>query len=443
MAELNNTPEVPFSKKPHRPWKAALLEQAIGKTNGNQPLPEVEQPLSPNVPMNNPGNLSANDQLKSVLQEKNNQKEQIIEKISDKSNSSLLVGGFFQPNNMNINATSKNGQKINRLINDLKSKEQEITSLTSNLKISEAVERAEQAELIRKTEEQARVSAEQRMKKAIEQVHIAASQLNVAIEKTQLAELAQKEEEKARRIAEGKISKLIEQFKILEHNLAQETEARKTAEEKAQISLNQTIQTELSRQEIEGEIKKIQQEYSQLLEKYNQTEITKHSEELAKNELQQQFNRYQEINEHDKHTLEKDLNNIKLENTQLLSTNDDLHNQIAGLEELARQQEQQLDNFNNKLLNMQNHQDKLKQIIETEQSLRKLAEQKSSSALAVAAKAELEKKEGEKQLRLIDERAKRAVAHASKTVMKFLDSPLEIEHQEKELDDKYLEGLLK
>jgi hypothetical protein len=95
---------------------------------------------------------------------------------------------------------------------------------------------------------------------------------------------------------------------------------------------------------------------------------------------------------------------------------------------------------------LQNQQNKLQQIIETEQNLRKLAEQKASSALASAAKAELSRKEMEQQIKLIDDRAKRAVAHASKTVMKFLDSPIsanKADLKEKELDDNYLEELLK
>ena len=95
---------------------------------------------------------------------------------------------------------------------------------------------------------------------------------------------------------------------------------------------------------------------------------------------------------------------------------------------------------------LQSQQNKLQQIIDTEQNLRKLAEQKASAALANAAKAELSRKEMEQQIKLIDDRAKRAVAHASKTVMKFLDSPIsnnQNDLQEKELDDKYLEELLK
>jgi hypothetical protein len=77
------------------------------------------------------------------------------------------------------------------------------------------------------------------------------------------------------------------------------------------------------------------------------------------------------------------------------------------------------------------------------QNLRKLSDQKAGSALAAAAKAELARKEEEKKRNLTEERARRAVAHASKTVMKFLDSPAAAFDQEKELDDNYLEELLK
>lgn len=440
MAELNDINSAPFTKKPHRPWKTALLEQTVKNPHSAQAT--LDNSIS-RTALSYKEKVSDNEQLKSILQEKNNQKDQLIQKITDKSSSSLLLGGFFQPNNMQIPNSSQNGQKINRLMHDLKSKEQEITSLTANLKIAEATEKAEQAELIRHTEEQARISAEQRMKKAIEQVHIAASQLGIAIEKAQLAEQAQKEEEKARRVAEGKISKAVEQTRILEQAIHTEIQARKTAEEKAQISLNQTIQTELARQEIEGAKKKIEQDYHELADKFRKVELAKNSEELAKHELQQQFNRYQEITEHDKAILEKTLQNFQFEHSQLLSHADELQNQIAGLEELARQQEQQIGTLDAKIISLQNQQTRLEQIIDTEQNLRKLAEQKANSALAAAAKAELARKEEEKQRKLVDERAKRAVAHASKTVMKFLDSASPIQHQEKELDDNYLEELLK
>lgn len=439
MAELNDTNSAPFTKKPHRPWKTALLEQTVK----NPHTAHSQATMSANIKPNYKENITDNEQLKSILQEKNNQKEQLIQKISDKSNSSLLLGGFFQPNNMQIPNSSQNGQKINRLIHDLKSKEQEITSLTANLKIAEATDKAEQAELIRHTEEQARISAEQRMKKAIEQVHIAASQLGIAIEKAQLAEQAQKEEEKGRRIAEGKISQAIEKIRILEQAIQTEIQARKAAEDKAQISLNQTIQTELARQEIESYKNKIEQNHKELTEQFRKIELSKNSEEMAKYELQQQFNRYQEITEHDKQTLEKTLQNFQFEHSQLLSHTDELQNQIVGLEELARQQEQQIHMLDTKIISLQNQQTRLEQIIDTEQNLRKLADQKAGSALAAAAKATLERKKAEEQRQLMDERAKRAVAHASKTVMKFLDSPTPVHHQEKELDDNYLEELLK
>ena len=438
MAELNDPNSAPFIKKPHRPWKTALLDQALNNPYTTQATLDTSLP-----PASYKEKITDGEQLKSILQEKNNQKEQIVQKITDKSNSSLLLGGFFQPNNMQIPNSSQNGQKINRLINDLKSKEHEITSLTANLKIAEATDKAEQAELIRNTEAQARISAELRMKKAIDQVHIAASQLGIAIEKAQLAEQAQKEEEKARRIAEGKINKAVEQTRILEQALQTEIQARKAAEDKAQISLNQTIQTELARQEIEGLKKRIEQDHTELTEKFRKLELVKNSEEIAKYELQQQFNRYQEITEHDKQILEKSLQNFQFEHSNLLSHTDELQNQIAGLEELARQQEQQISMLDAKIISLQNQQTRLQQIIDTEQNLRKLADQKANTALAAAAKSELGRKEEEKQRKLTDERAKRAVAHASKTVMKFLDSPGINHQQEKELDDNYLEEILK
>jgi hypothetical protein len=457
MAELNDQHNVPFNKKPHRPWKTALLEQTVKNPTG-LPQPSIDLASlkqQQNAQINNTSasrlqNSSATEvnPLKMMLQEKNLQKDQLLNKITDKSNNPLLVGGFFQPNNIQIQNSSQNGRKINHLIHDLKSREQEITSLTASLKIAEATEKAEQAEIIRQAEEHARVSAEQRMKKAIEQVHVAASQLGIAIEKAQLAEQAQKEEEKSRRIAEGKISKALEQVRLLEISLQNEIQARKSAEEKAQISLNQTIQTELARQELESSKKKTEQDYIELTEKLRNTELSRYSEEKAKCELQQQFNRYQEIADHDKQVIERALQTLQSDNNELNAYNNELQNQIIGMEELVKQQQQQLAMLDATVNSLQSQQNKLQQIIETEQNLRKLAEQKAASALASSAKAELSRKDMEQQIKLIDDRAKRAIAHASKTVMKFLDSPVssinnKTEREEKELDDNYLEELLK
>ena len=458
-AKSNNYPK-------YRPWSPGLTEQVVlsansdlGGNNINQATNSAIENSIHNNMLNNINtrrpNYSSintdNQDLKLALEKNTIRKKELINEIQTSNvKSPLSLGGFFQPINMQIPNSSQNGQKINRLMHDLKRQEQEITSITANLKISEATEKAEQAELIRRTEEQARISAEKRMKTAIEQVHAAASQLSIAIEKAKFAEQAQKEEEKARRRAEAQINNIAEKNMILEKALQNEIQARKTAEDKAQISLNQTIQTELARQEIEGSRKKLEQEYEELLEKFRKMELTKNSEEISKHELQQQFNRYQEITEHDKQILEKTLQNFQYEQAQILANNDELQNQIAGLEELARQQELQINNLEAKIIESQKHQNKLEQIIETEQNLRKIADQKANNALANTAKSELARKKAEEITLLTKKQARHAVTQASQTVMKFLDSSNHLGNnnsnsnnkEEEILDDGYLEELL-
>lgn len=478
--DINNVSTKRNNFPKYRPWSPEFTEQVVlsanisntdinhnssnHSQNTNQTINgNIENNINnmPNSISNRKPNYSSinpdNKELKLALEKNTNRKKEIINEIQTNNiKSPLSLGGFFQPNYMQIPNSSQNGQKINRLMHDLKRQEQEITSITANLKIAEATEKAEQAELIRQTEEQARIAAEKRMKTAIEQVHVAASQLSIAIEKAKIAEQAQKEEERARRRAEAQINSAVEKYTILEKALQSEIQARKAAEDKAQISLNQTIQTELARQEIESHKKKTEQEYKELLEKFNKLELAKNAEENSKHELQQQFNRYQEITEHDKQILEKTLQNFQYEQTQLLSHNDELQNQITGLEELVRQQEQQINNLENKTIELQKHQTKLAQIIETEQNLRKIADQKANNALATAAKSELARKKAEEITLLTKKQAKHAVTQASKTVMKFLDSSNQLNvntkskanhnknnlKDEEILEDNYLENLL-
>jgi hypothetical protein len=119
-------------------------------------------------------------------------------------------------------------------------------------------------------------------------------------------------------------------------------------------------------------------------------------------------------------------------------------------QELARQQEQQINNLEVKIIESQKHQHKLEQIIETEQNLRKIADQKANNALATAAKSEIARKKAEEITLLTKKQARHAVTQASQTVMKFLDSSNHLGNnnsnsnnkEEEILDNGYLETLL-
>lgn len=446
MADLNDQGKLPFSKLPqkpfskYRPWDLEPLNEAVN-SNLNKGASIQDSLIKPEYsyqdkPLNS-------DDLKVALKEKKDQQQQIIEKISDKSNSPLSLGGFFEPSNMRIPNSTRNGQEINRLMDDMYKNREVIEGLANNLMLAEAKERAEQADLFRRTAEQAKASAEQRLQAAMKQINSAVSQLDVAIAKAKQAEQSKLEEYRLRTKLEGQLNQALEQIRILEKRLQAELEAKEAAEAKSKANLNQMIEAGLAIKDLEESKRQSEQKLNQLLEECRKIESAKNAAETARYDLQQQFNRYQEISEHDKRLVEKNLQDLQLEHSHLLAQQDELQNQVVGLEELLRQQEQQYQSLENKIASYKDQLHKLEKIAENERNLREIESKKNKTALAAVEEIKIRLKEEQEKRNLSERRAKRAVSYANNTIMQFLNSPASEAQQEKELDDKYLEDLLK
>ncbi len=107
---------------------------------------------------------------------------------------------------------------------------------------------------------------------------------------------------------------------------------------------------------------------------------------------------------------------------------------INNLEISTKNLTEQILTNQQKIKDFDTQREKLKAIIATEQELRKTAERKYGEALKRAETAEEGWKMEVQQRKIIEERAKRAVAHASRTVMHLLNAPTDNEFSTQSID---------
>lgn len=419
MSDVDGKPKVTnFKKRAHRPWETSLLETAVKNSENTISEESLDFNLDSNTDSfyndfalstdNEAISLSPslqhtfsqlqaiavddeqNSDLKIAIKQGEQQKNRLREQISDKSSSSILLGGFFQPQHLAAPTETQSTRKMNFLLSDLKSKEQELNSLTSNLKVTEAVERAEQAELNRRAEEHRRLAAEHRMRQAIEQAQVAAEQCKAAMDQANQAALAHREEEQHRHMAEGQIRDLKLRITNAELSLQNERAAKIAAEEAAQQAIMQA-QDALHKTSLS-------------------MDAAKKSEETKRIEL-----------EHKLDVLNKAHITLEFEFKES-------QNKISALEANLKDTIASYNEAQNKIAELNAQREKLKSIVEAEQDLRKAAEKRGNDALLRAEAAEKACAAEEQQRKLTDERAKRAVEHANRTVMHLLNAPLDNEY---------------
>jgi hypothetical protein len=430
-----------FKKRAHRPWKTAMLETTVEEAtidldedlfefdldleseptedvesfypefNFTEETTETSKPKNPfieSISQLETINLDlseeqldiddANSELKQEIRNTQQQKKLLVQQISDKSHSSILLGGFFQPQQVAAQSDTLAGRKISSLLSDLKVREQKLNSLTSNLKISEAVERAEQAELYKKAAAHGRQAAEQRMRQAVEQANIAAEQFRSAMEQATQAASAQQEEANLRKNAEAQAKEARLRANNAEIELQNERLARLSAEEKAQQAFTVAERTNL-----------LQKQFNEATEQLTKLELLKNVEANKRLDVEKQYDQ-----------LHSDFIRIDNEHRLCSSTINNLEISTKNLTEQILTSQQKIKDFDSQ-------KEKLKAIIATEQELRRTAERKYNEVLKRAETAEEGWKMEIQQRKIIEERAKRAVAHASRTVMHLLNAPADNE----------------
>lgn len=250
------------------------------------------------------------------------------------------------------------------LVEDLKHKQQELAELTTTFTITEALERSEHAELNRRAEAQSRLFVENQARKTIEQAQTVSEQFRKAMEEAHKSSIAFKESERLRKLAEDKTLELQLKLKNTEILLDNERLARTLAEQRA-VQINPGF-----------------------------------------NELKPQYDE-----------LKRNFVTLQAENK--------IHtDKIYNLEIELRDITDKKNTLETKLTEATAQRDKLKTIIEAEQELRKNAEKRAQDSLFKAEQAEKARLMEVQQRKLVDERAKRAVEHANRTVMHLLNAPV-------------------
>lgn len=153
-------------------------------------------------------------------------------------NDRLLIGGFSFPNAPRIPYEPALSQKSTALMDELKSKEQEIQTLSTNLKIASALEHAEKIELSLKKEALARTIAEEKALNAIQQLNLTEAALQKTKQQLEIEQQLKIKEESLKKSLETEIKNVLHAIEDNENTIAREIELRRIAEEKLSETLN-------------------------------------------------------------------------------------------------------------------------------------------------------------------------------------------------------------
>lgn len=403
-----------FRKKEHRPWKTSLLEMTVQESSDDdldfnldlenptdselEPLYTefnfIEEDPSSFISLTSGEISDSTAILRNEIQQTSLQKDSILRKLHSRNANGIMLGGFFQPQQLGSQPSTPEAKKIHSLLSDLRAKEHRLSSLTKDLEVSGFKEQVEQAELTRKAETHNRLAAEQRMREAIEQAQTITGQFRLAMDQANQASIALQEEEKLRVAAEDEAKEAKIRANNAELAMQNERMAKIAAEERMKDALEKSESTNL-----------LQAQLLQVKEQLQKVEIAKTTEENKRLDAERNFNelntRFSKIDTEHKNSSMK----------------------IHDLENSQKELQQQICNSQDKLLEATTQRDKLKEIISAEQQLRRAAEQKMQEAMRKLEHADKARQEAEKKCKVIEQRAKRAIDHANSTVMHLLNAP--------------------
>ncbi len=433
MTDVGRRSSRVFKKRAHRPWKTGLLEKAIKETTIDATEDLVKFDLDLEIDTTEDDTSFYPDfnfvdetskfsklemipepqrEIKQEIFQTKQQQKLLAQQINEKSNVRLSLGGFFQPQQLTTLQDSQAGRKISSLLSNLKNQEQKITSLTSSLKISEAVEQAKLAEINFKAEANARHVAEQRMRQAVQQAEQVAEQFRTAMDQANQASMAQQEEAELRKLADKQAQEAKIRANNAEIDLQDERLARLAAEDKAQHAM----QVAESAYELQRQLQTANDQISKF------TEDKSHEEDRL-SALQQRLEQERQHEETRRVALQARLEELN----HLFIKVEDEHKVCGSRIYELEIQNRELTATNavntQKIAEFDAQRENLKNIIAAEQDLRKSAERKFNDILARAEKAEKGWQAADQQRKIIEARAKRAVEHASRTVMHLLNAP--------------------
>ncbi|HXH54737.1 MAG TPA: hypothetical protein VNK03_03220 [Gammaproteobacteria bacterium] len=150
----------------------------------------------------------------------------------------LLIGGFSFPKVSKVTDEAEQSQKSNTSTDKPKSKEQEVQTLSTHLKIAAALEKAENIELARKKEALARNVAEEKALCAMQQLQLTESELQKAKQQLHMEQQLKTKEEFIKKSLETEIKNALRAIEDNENTIAREIEIRRIAEGKLNETLN-------------------------------------------------------------------------------------------------------------------------------------------------------------------------------------------------------------
>jgi hypothetical protein len=320
-----------FKKRIHRPWGNGVLEP--------ESIPLIET-------------------LSQKMKE-----QQFIQEQLPTSSSSVVIGGFFHPQQMGTTLEIEADSQMNGLMHELKNKEQEILSLDHELQIARALEETRKVEAARQNESNARKAAEENALFAIQRAKLAVEQAHQAEAKILSEKKLRLELERTKKALEERMHAAFQATEEKEQQRLAEETAKKETEEKLNI-----IKTQL-----DNRLSAAQKEWERKLQEA-QEQITAH--EKAKLSAQAWTQKTMESvrqAELARLALEEEKSQQALKMEELLYKMQDLENQKKSVEDNQT--------LSSHLLSQALEQAKnLESVIENERVLRKNMEQKMNES---------------------------------------------------------------
>ncbi len=203
-----------FKKRIYRPWNPPLEATFVEPTKEEKGA-FIDQLPSPKIlPLESPEPLA-------------------IQNPSPTSTEAVLIGGFFYPKQQT--GIPLESGAIHNLMQELKSKEQEILLLDHDLQVNRALEEARKAEAAQAHEANARKSAEENALFAIQKAKLAAEQAHKAESQVLAEKQLRLELERTKKALEERLQNALRAIEKKEADRLEEEMVRKSTEEKLMI----------------------------------------------------------------------------------------------------------------------------------------------------------------------------------------------------------------
>lgn len=413
-----------FTKTRHRPWEKKLLEDKISQSSHAN--------IENNIAVELDQNYTKQRQVLERHESETKSKAELVTKISNIDDEPILIGGIFRPHQFICSQTDHRREEVGALIDKFQRKNNQLQSLTTELKVLEAQESAQKAEQAKAAEERLRKASEIKMQEVMRQLQEATKEIHLALQRAQESDIQAKKEHSLRK--EVQIS--LEEYRLKNESLGKHMSLleneNKDLEMKAKQSIEKVIELEATNQDTvsnyQNEISSYQDEISEYQNELERVSAERDSQEERSKAFANQRDEYQKMLT----SKEKEILDITRESTE----------RINGLKEridekdsivLAAQKEKLVLNDNISELSLSNASlsneiEKLKEILKVERKLRKDAEAKATNAQEKAVIAE-------KQRAASQKKAQQAIKRANQTVMKFInqgDDSLDAEDDEEQ-----------